>query len=53
LFADFREKFAIVIEDETPRIDHLKLAIAPKGLLISAIAGNPRFIMDNGFLTTS
>ena len=49
LFADLRQKFAVVIEHQAARIDDPEGAIAPEPLLVGAVPGHPGLVMHDRF----
>jgi len=49
LLADFRQKFAVVVKDQTAGIDHPEGAISPEAFLVGAVPGDPGLVMNDGF----
>ena len=49
LFADLRQKFAVVIEHQAAGVDDPEGAIAPEPLLVGAVPGHPGLVMHDRF----
>ena len=49
LLANFGQEFTVVVEHQTARIHHLEGAVAPVPLLVGAVPGDPRLVVNNGF----
>ena len=53
LLSNFRQEFTVVIEDKSSRVNDLELTITPVAVLVGAITGHPRLIMNNRLATAT
>ena len=53
LLANFRQELAVVIEHQATGVHHTKGAATPEPLLIGAIAGDTRLVMDDCVATAA